>query len=37
MKLILADQAVEAQVQAFQTSAERLQAVLDAQGFTGKI
>ncbi len=30
MKLIWADQAIEAQVQAFQISAERLQAVLDA-------
>jgi uncharacterized protein YkwD len=27
---------IKAQVQAFQTSAERLQAVLDAQGFTEK-
>jgi hypothetical protein len=34
MKLIWADQAIEAQVQAFQISAERLQAVLDAQGFS---
>ena len=34
MKLIWADQAIEAQVQAFQKSAERLQTVLDAQGFT---